>query len=237
MIRTVFVATSLALAVVLLLPWLVLWSVIVGNPDLMYGLAMKIVRFETRLLGIRVCVEGVEKVPRGPCVFVANHASNIDPMAMIPAIPRRVGILAKQELFRIPIFGTAMRVAQFVPVDRANKESASAAVSLAVQRLKNGLSFVIFAEGTRSPDGRLRPFKRGAFTLAIEASVPIVPISIVGAHLVMKRGEKIVHRGDVTIRFAEPVDASAFTIEQRDELLARVENAVAAGLPPDQQPL
>jgi len=237
MIRTVFVATSLVLAVIFLLPLLVLWSLIAGNPDLMYGLAMKLVRLETRLLGIRVRVEGVDKVPSGPCIFVANHASSIDPMAFIPAIPRRVGILAKQELFRIPIFGTAMRVAEFVPVDRGNKESASAAASLAVQRLKKGLSFVIFSEGTRSPDGRMRPFKRGAFTLAIEAGIPVVPVSIVGAHRLMKKGEKIVRRGSVTIRFAEPIDASAFTFEQRDELLARVQNAVAAGLPPDQQPL
>jgi len=237
MIRTVFVATSLVLAVIFLLPLLVLWSLIAGNPDLMYGLAMKLVRLETRLLGIRVRVEGVDKVPSGPCIFVANHASSIDPMAFIPAIPRRVGILAKQELFRIPIFGTAMRVAEFVPVDRGNKESASAAASLAVQRLKKGLSFVIFSEGTRSPDGRMRPFKRGAFTLAIEAGIPVVPVSIVGAHRLMKKGEKIVRRGSVTIRFAEPIDASAFTFEQRDELLARVQNAVAAGLQPDQQPL
>lgn len=237
MIRTILVGTSLALAVILVLPWLVLWSVISGKPDLMYGLAMKVVRFETRLLGVRVRVEGLENVPRGACVFVANHASNIDPMALIPAIPQRVGILAKQELFRIPIFATAMRVAQFVPVDRSDKESTAAAVSLAVQSLKKGLSFVIFSEGTRSPDGRMRPFKRGAFTLAIEAGVPVVPVSIVGTHCVLGKGESIVRPGDVTIRFGLPVDASAYTIEQRAELLTRVEAAVAAGLPPDQQPL
>jgi 1-acyl-sn-glycerol-3-phosphate acyltransferase len=237
MIRTIFVGASLALAVVFVLPWLVLWSVITGKPDMMYSLAMKVVRFETRLLGIRVYVEGLESVPHGPCVFVANHASNIDPMVFIPAIPQRVGILVKQELFRIPIFATAMRVAQFVPVDRSDKESTTAAVSLAVQNLKKGLSYVIFSEGTRSPDGRLRPFKRGAFTLAIEAGVPVVPVSIVGAHRVLGRGQSIVRPGEVTIRFSPPVDASAYTIEQRGELLARVEALVAAGLPPDQQPL
>ena len=237
MIRTLLVTVSLALAVVLVLPWFVIWSVITGKPDVMYAMAMSVVRFETRLLGIRVRVEGLEHVPQNACVFVANHASNIDPMALIPALPRRVGILVKQELFRIPIFATAMRIAQFVPVDRGDKDSTTAAVSTAVENLKKGFSYVIFSEGTRSPDGRLRPFKRGAFTMAIEAGVPVVPVSICGAQHRMGKGERIVDPGEVTIRFGESVDGSSYTMEQRMEFAARVHDLVAAGLPPDQQPL
>jgi len=226
----------LALAILLFLPPFMLWSVIRGKPDLMYELAMHIVRFETRFLGVRVCVEGLENVPRGPCVFVANHTSTIDPLALIPAIPRRVGIVVKQELFRIPIFGTAMRIAQFVPVDRGDKESTTTVVPLAEQRLRAGLSFMFFSEGTRSLDGRLRSFKRGAFTLAINAKAPVVPVSIVGAHLLMRKGHNIVHPGEVIVRFGPPVDASPYTLDQRSDLIARVESLVAAGLPPDQQP-
>ena len=226
----------LALAILLFLPPFMLWSVIRGKPDLMYELAMHIVRFETRFLGVRVCVEGLENVPRGPCVFVANHTSTIDPLALIPAIPRRVGIVVKQELFRIPIFGTGMRIAQFVPVDRGDKESTTTVVPLAEQRLRAGLSFMFFSEGTRSLDGRLRSFKRGAFTLAINAKAPVVPVSIVGAHLLMRKGHNIVHPGEVIVRFGPPVDASPYTLDQRSDLIARVESLVAAGLPPDQQP-
>lgn len=236
-IRTAFVALMLALAVLFVLPWLVLGVVIIDRPDRMYWLAMKIVRSATRLLGVRVHVEGLENVPRGPCVFVANHTSTIDPMALIPAIPQRVGIVVKRELFRIPIFGTAMRVVQFVSVDRSDKESTTAVVPLAEQHLRNGLSYMFFSEGTRSEDGRLRPFKRGAFTLAINARVPVVPVSIVGAHRLMKKGHNVVYPGEVTIRFAPPVDASAYTIEQRGDLIARVQAVVAAGLPQDQQPV
>jgi 1-acyl-sn-glycerol-3-phosphate acyltransferase len=237
MIRTFVVGTSLALAVIVVLPWLVLWSVLSGRPDFMYSLAMKVIRFETRLLGIRVSVQGVENIPLGPSVFVANHASNIDPVVMIPAIPRRVGILVKRELFRIPIFGTAMRVAQFVPVDRGDKESSTAAVSTAAENLKRGFSYVIFAEGTRSPDGRMRPFKRGAFTMAIEADAPVVPVSIGGTQHALAKGKSIVQPGEVMVRFGPPVDGSSYTIDQRLEMLARVEALVAAGLPADQQPL
>lgn len=237
MIRTFLVAISLALAVILLLPWLVLWSLISGKPDLMYSLAMRVIRCETRLLGIRVSVHGVENIPPPPCVFVANHASNIDPMVMVPAIPHRVGIIVKQELFRIPVFGTAMRVAQFVPVDRRDKESTSSAVSTAVENLKKGFSLVIFSEGTRSPDGRMRPFKRGALTMAIEAGVPVVPVSLGGTHRALPKGKSIARPGEVTVRFGPAVDGTAYGVERRTEMLARVEALVAAGLPPDQQPL
>jgi len=218
------------------MPFLILWSVIAGNPDFMYGLSMKAVRLGNRLAGIRVRTEGLENIPASACIFVANHASNVDPLALFPAIPRRVGILVKRELFRIPIFSTGMRRAQFIPVDRAGREAVEIA-EVAVRNMKEGLSLAVFVEGTRSPDGRLRPFKKGAFVMAIQAGVPIVPVSIAGAQHLMRKGEWIVRPGDVTIRFGPAVDASQYTMDARAELLARVESLVAAGLPPDQQPL
>jgi 1-acyl-sn-glycerol-3-phosphate acyltransferase len=237
MIRTLLLALYFALAIVLALPCLILWSVIVGNPELMYSLAMKVVRFGNRIAGIRVRVENLENIPPGPCLFTSNHVSNVDPLAFIPAIPRRVAILIKQELFRIPILSTGMRRAQFVPVDRSDREAAAASIDVAARTLKNGVSFAIFAEGTRSPDGRMRPFKRGAFTVAIAAGVPIVPVSISGTQRVMKKGSWFIRPGEVVVRFGAPVESSSYKFEQRFELLARVEAIVAAGLPPEQQPL
>jgi len=238
MIRSIFLSLYLGLGVLLLLPWLILWSVITGKPDLMYSLAMKIVRAGNRIFGIRVHVEGLENVPRtGACVFIANHVSNLDPLAFIPTIPGRVAIMIKQELMKIPILATGMRAAQFVPVNRSDREAAAASVELAVKELKEGTSFVIFAEGTRSPDGRLRPFKRGGFTMAIEAGVPVVPVSIAGTQRLQPRGEWKVRSADVFIRYSPAVDASAYTMDRREELLERVHALVAAALPPDQQPL
>jgi 1-acyl-sn-glycerol-3-phosphate acyltransferase len=237
MIRTFLAAASLALTVLLLLPWLVLWSLLTGKPDLMYRMAMNLIRLETRLLRIQVRVKGLENIPPRACVFVANHASNVDPMVMMPVIPRRVGILVKRELFRIPIFSTAMRVAQFVPVDRSGGESTGAAVSTVVENLKKGFSYVIFSEGTRSPDGRMRPFKRGALTMAMEAGASIVPVSLGGTHRLLSKGKAIVRPGQATVQFGPAMDASAYQKEQRAELLDRVEALVAAGLPSDQQPV
>ncbi|HXJ17327.1 MAG TPA: lysophospholipid acyltransferase family protein [Candidatus Polarisedimenticolia bacterium] len=236
MIRSFLVVLLFALAIILVLPWLMLWTLIVGDPNLMYSLAVKVVRGANRLAGMRVRIEGVENIPPGACVFAANHVSNVDPLALVVALPRRVSILVKRELFRIPVFSAAMRLAQFVPVDRSRKEGA-AIVDAAVRYLQQGVSFVVFAEGTRSPDGRLRPFKRGAFTMAIEARVPVVPVSIVGTQRIMTKGEWALHPGEVTVSFGSAVDAAEYTIERRAELIARVESLVAASLPLDQQPL
>lgn len=237
MIRTVLLGLYFGFCIVLVLPWLILWSVISGKPDLMYWLAMKAVRAGNRLCGIRVHVEGLDNIPRGACVFVANHVSNLDPLAFIPSIPRRVSILIKRELMKIPILAVGMRAAQFVPVDRSDREAAAASVDLAVKLLKEGLSFAIFAEGTRSPDGRLRPFKRGGFTMAIEAGAPIVPVSIAGTQRLLPKGAWKVRPGDVFVRYGTAVDTSSCTMDRRGELLARVQSLVAAGLPPEQQPL
>ena len=236
MIRTLAVALFIALAVILGLPWLILWSLVAGNPEVMYGTAMKAIRFSNRLAGIRIRVKGLENIPPRACIFAANHASNLDPPALACMTPRRVSFLTKRELFRIPILATAMRVAQFVPVDRASREAATASVDAAARCLKEGLSFAIFPEGTRSPDGRMRPFKKGTFVMAIQAGAPIVPVSIEGTQDLMQKGKWTLRPGSVTIRFGPAVDASEYTLDRRLELLTRVECVVASGLPADQQP-
>lgn len=236
MIRALILFIYVALALVFVLPWFIAWSFITGKPDAMYNMAMRAVRLGLKLVGVRVLVAGIENVPAGVCIFAANHISTIDPLAFIPAIPRRVAILVKKELFRIPFLGPAMRLADFVAVDRGDREAAAASVDLAVEYLKQGTSFAVYPEGTRSPDGRLRPFKKGTFLMAIQAGVPVVPVSIAGAQKVMPKGSRVIHGGDVTVRFGPPVNAADYTLEARADLLDRVHSLVAAGLPPDQQP-
>jgi 1-acyl-sn-glycerol-3-phosphate acyltransferase len=235
--RTILVVAYFAFALVFVLPWFIFWTLLTGSPDVMWNVAMSAVRFAMRLGGVRVRVEGIENIPPEVCVFAANHISNVDPTAFVPAIPRRVSLLVKKELFRIPILATAMRLAQFVVVDREDKEAAASSVDLAVHRLKEGVSFAVYPEGTRSPDGRLRPFKKGAFVMAIQAGVPMVPVSIVGAQTLMRKGDWRLYPGEVIVRFGPAVDASKYSMDRRGELLARVEALIAAGLPAGQQPL
>ena len=149
----------------------------------------------------------------------------------------RVAILAKKSLFNIPVVGPAFRLGLFVPVDRANTEDALASLDLAAEYMRQGISFLIYPEGTRSRDGRLLRFKSGAFALAIKAGVPVVPVACAGAHRIMPKGSLRITPGEVVVRFCPPIDATAYRFDERGKLSERVRGAIAAALPADQQPL
>jgi len=235
--RTALTAIYILLAISLVLPIFVLHAWLTGSPELLYAVAMRAVRLILKIAGVRLRIEGLENIPAGVCIFAANHVSNIDPPALVPSIPRRVAILVKKELFHVPFLAAAMRAADFVPVDRGDKESAAASVDLAIERLRAGRSFLVYPEGTRSPDGRLKPFKSGGFVMAIQAGVPVVPVSLAGPQHLMRKGEWVVRPGEILVRFGQPVDAGKYSLEERDALRDRVRSLVAAGLPPDQQPV
>lgn len=233
-VRTLAAGFLTCFVVLFGLPFLILRTWIGGKPDSMYRISMNFCRFAIRVVGIRTRIEGIENVPRGACIFAANHASNLDGVILLPAIPRRVALFAKKELFRLPVLGLGMRLAGFVPVDRGGRQ-ATAGIASAVDTLKRGLSVFIFPEGTRSSDGRLQPFKKGAFAMAVESGVPVVPIAIAGTFWLMPRGAWIARPGEVTVRFGPAMDSSAYTTKERGELLERVESLIAQALPPDQK--
>ncbi|MFZ3216813.1 MAG: lysophospholipid acyltransferase family protein [Candidatus Acidiferrales bacterium] len=236
MIRTIAVLTFVALAMVSVLPLLILWTLLTGDASFMYQRFIGALRISLRLAGIRVRVEGLEKVPAGVCVFASNHASNVDPVALTPNIPRRVALLAKKEVFGIPILSKAIRLAKLIPVDRADKEAAAESVDIAVGYLKDGMSFLVFPEGTRSRDGRLLPFKKGTFLMAIRAGAWVVPVSLAGTQRLMRKGDWTIHPGEVVVRYGPAVNAAQYSEEQRDELRLRVQQLVADGLPEEQKP-
>ena len=236
MIRTALIALFLTIYTILVGPPLLLYSVCVGDVGLLYRLGLGGILFVVRVIGVRIRVEGIENIPTGVCLFVANHTSNADAPAIIGAIPRRIAVLAKESLFKIPIFGQALRLANFVSVDRTNREAAIASIDKASEALRRGTSFLIYPEGTRSADGRLQAFKKGAFVMAIKAGVPIIPVACAGAHRVMAKRSWVVRPGEIVVRFLPGIDASKYTLEQKDELSARVRASLAEGLPPDQRP-
>jgi 1-acyl-sn-glycerol-3-phosphate acyltransferase len=236
MIRTVIVAVFLGLYTLVLGPPLILYTVVTRSANLLYWVGVKGLVFITRVAGMRVDVEGRENIPRGVCLFAANHTSNADAPAIIGAIPRRLAVFARKSLFDIPIVGLAFRLAKFVPVDRGNRDAALASVKQAVDHIKTGSSFLVYPEGTRSPDGRLHRFKKGSFVMAIEAGVPIVPVACAGAHRIMKKNSLVIRPGKVTVRFGKPIDVSGYTVDQRTALAKRLHDVVAAQLPDDQKP-
>jgi 1-acyl-sn-glycerol-3-phosphate acyltransferase len=237
MIRTLFVGVFLSLYILIVGPPLLLYTLISRNPDPLYWAGINGVMFFVRAAGVRVRVSGIERIPPGVCLFAANHTSSADAPAVVGAIPRRIAILLKESLFRYPIVGAAFRLAKFIPVDRRSRDSALESLEKAVQELRTGQSFLIYPEGTRSPDGRLQKFKKGAVVMAIQAGVPIVPVACSGAHRVMEKRSLAMHPGEILVEFLNPIDSTTFTLEQREDLNQRLHDELAAGLPPDQRPL
>ena len=237
MLRTLFVGVFLSLYSLLLGPPLLLWTLVSRNPNALYWAGVKGVVFFVKAVGVKIRVKGTERIPRGVCLFVANHTSTADAPAVVGAIPRRIAILLKESLFRWPIAGQAFTLAQFIPVNRGSHESAISSVEKATEPLRGGQSFLIYPEGTRSPDGRLQEFKKGAVVMAIKAGVPIVPIACSGAQRVMRKRSLVLHPGEILVEFLDPIDASQYSFDQRDEMNDRVHDAMAAGLPPDQRPM
>jgi 1-acyl-sn-glycerol-3-phosphate acyltransferase len=148
-----------------------------------------------------------------------------------------VAILLKESLFKWPIAGQAFTLAGFIPVNRGDRDSAIASVEKATASLRRGQSFLIYPEGTRSPDGRLQDFKKGAVVMAIKAGVPIVPVACSGAHRVMRKHSLKIYPGEILVEFLEPIDSSKYSFDERDALNDRVHDAMAAGLPPEQRPI
>ena len=182
------------------------------------------------LAGVRVEVSGEENIPPGPVIFMSNHQGNFDILALFRAIPQEFAWLAKEELFRIPVFGHCLARGGYIPLNRGDGRSALKSMAAAAQRIRSGMSVVIFPEGTRSPDGRLLPFKRGGFIIAAKAEVPIVPCTINGSRRVNPAKRIELQPGTITVRFAAPIEPSARSDADRQELQERVRAAIEAGL-------
>jgi 1-acyl-sn-glycerol-3-phosphate acyltransferase len=207
------------------------WAMITGNALPLYNISQIIVRIGYRLAGIHIVAAGQENVPpKTACIFMANHVSNLDPPALLPRIPGRTSAFVKSSLMKVPIFGWALRLGEFVPVSRDGSISgAQASVAAARAVLEKGIHITTFVEGTRSPDGRLLPFKKGPFYLAMQTGAPCIPVSIYGTEAMMAKGSQRIHPGTAHIVFHPPVYPAQF--ETREEVLRAVRDSIASGLP------
>lgn len=178
--------------------------------------------------GVRVHVRGRERVPRGPVLYVTNHQSHYDVLALVKALPGQYRIVAKKELFAIPVFGWALSLAGFIKIDRADRDKAIRSLDKAAVRMRRGHSVVMFAEGTRSEDGHLRPFKKGGFVLALSSGFPIVPVTISGSRAVLPKGARDVRAGEIDVVIGGTVESADFQ-GRRDDLIAATRASVEAG--------
>jgi 1-acyl-sn-glycerol-3-phosphate acyltransferase len=233
-IRTIlmlaFWSVMLPLAALVCFPW----TFLTGNVNFLYRVAMWGAMTGVRLTGVKVQTVGLDRLdPARTYIFMSNHVSNIDPPILIPLIPRRTSVMAKKEVFSYPILGKAMHMGSLVPVDRGNREAGIAAVQAAAEVMRQGINMTVYVEGKRSMDGRLLPFKKGPFYLAMEAGVPVVPVTMVGSHSVMPKGRFSIEPGAVTVIFHEPIEPKDFG--DRDKLMEKVRAVINRGLPSQYQ--
>jgi 1-acyl-sn-glycerol-3-phosphate acyltransferase len=197
------------------------WAAMRDDFRLMYRWGMAIVWMGVRAAGVRVRVEGTENLPGQPCIFVSNHVSNMDAPVLLPMLPGMSSVFIKKKLMGIPILGMAMRMGKYIPVSRGHsREEAQKSVEYAAEVLRGGRNIVLFPEGTRSPDGKLLPFKKGGFFLAAETRAPMVPVVIRGTAGMMRKGSLKIYPGEAVVRFLPVVWPEHF--EGREELMEAV---------------
>lgn len=229
--RTLILLIIYGLLAILLIPVLLFcYLVKYSQPLILTG--KWAIRLGQKILGIRLEISGIENIDKkAPYVFMANHLSIIDGPMLFMIIPQSVRVILKKEVFRIPIIAQAMRQVGFIPIDRKRLKGGKESIDRASRHIKEkSYSFLIFPEGTRSRDGKLQPFKRGGFFLALASLAPIVPVSIQGTYEIMPRGSFFVKRGKVRANFHSAVPVEEFSRDSLPQLIDRVRNIIQSGL-------
>ena len=230
-IRSLVTYVVVSLYVFLVGPPFLLIALAIGRPDTLYQIGLGGVRLGLWLSGITVEIRHPEYILMDrAAVYAVNHASNVEPPIVFDVLSGlfpRMRILYKAELRKLPILVRAFDLAGFVPLERGNRDQSLPAIERAGQALRDGNSFLIFPEGTRSRTGELLPFKKGGFIMALKGGAPVVPVAIKGARDAMKKGSLIIRPVRVTVSFGPPIETASLTMDDRDDLIARTRTAVA----------
>jgi 1-acyl-sn-glycerol-3-phosphate acyltransferase len=209
---SLFVAGALLVIVgipVLFVSWLT------GKPERVYPWALFGGRNWLRLSGMKVSVRGAEFLdPAQTYVFIANHRSYLDTATLFVYTGRRIGLLAKKELLKVPILGYGMGFVNIMAIDRSNRERALETTTAATERIRSGISFGVFAEGTRAKPGQFLPFKKGAFYMAVQAGVPIVPVAIKNTDILMGKGTGQAKSGTIEFVLLPPVSTTGLSSDE-----------------------
>jgi len=188
-------------------------------------------KIQLRITGTRVRVQGLENIdPRKSYILVSNHQSSFDIFSLLGYLPLQFRWTAKAELFRIPFMGWAMTRTGYISIERDSPKKAYRSLLRAAEVVRKGTSVIIFPEGTRSPDGKLQPFKKGVFLIALKSQAPILPITIQGASRIMRKGDWRIHPGEVKIQIDPSIDTAGVPTEKEAELSQQVRSILMKNL-------
>ena len=230
-LRGLFLVGFWFMLIAVVAPFMIALTLITGNENMIYKPVRVLVRLGLWLIGVRVEVKGLELIDADQTyIFTPNHQSFIEVPLLVTFLKRNLAYLAKKELFKYPIWSQGIRLMGVVPVDRSNTKAAVESARLATTNLRRGKSYAIYPEGTRSRDGRLLPFKKGAFMMAIDAGVPIVPVSISGSTKIMPKGEIKIFPSTIYITVHEPISTKAYSKENIAVLINETRAKVISAL-------
>ena len=228
-VRSALTYFAVSLYVLIVAPPAIVVAILFGAKNHLYVLGHIGVRLGLTLSGIRYRVSRKPHLPVDrAAVYCANHQSNVDPPVLFDALHARMHILYKAEIDAIPVLARAFRLGGFIPVDRRNKEAALRSIEAGAASIRSGNSFLIFPEGTRSRTADLLPFKKGGFVMAIKAQAPIVPVAVQGGRDAMQKGSAIIRPVTVSIRVGEPIETAGLNLTDRDALIIRTRERIAA---------
>ena len=228
-VRSVLTYIVVSLYVLIAGPIALALGVGLKNKTMLYGPGHLGVGMALGLAGIRYRVHHRERIPRDRAVvFCSNHESNVDPPVLFQALHKRLHILFKAELQKLPVLGTVMLAGGFVPVERDRREASMVSIDRAAESIRAGNSFLIFPEGTRSRSAELLPFKKGGFIMAIKSQAPIVPVAVSGGRAAMRKGSWVVRPVMVDVKIGDPVETTGMTLDDRDRLIEIVRTRIEA---------
>ena len=223
MARTSTIILGIMLVTAFMAVMVILVSFVTAGGDTVHKIGRIWAKCILALSNIRVTVKGFSNLKPGRSyIYMANHMSNFDIPVLQAYLPVQFRWLAKAELYKIPVFGYAMKRAGYISIDRSDRKSAIESLNKAVNIIRDGISVVIFPEGTRSRTHNIQPFKKGGFFLAVDSGVPIIPIIIHGTERIMPKKQMLIKPGNVTLEIAKPINSSDYTRKTKNDLMDKV---------------